>query len=135
MKKLLNKLLITIMIVILIFNFVLITPSKAVILDGGILMKPFSTFALLILDNIAFAITMAVGVMSNGGIDWLQDWGQDALNALQDSWATDESLINNADSTLETALEITGMGFLTMEDFFRGELEISNINIFNSMPS
>ena len=98
-------------------------------------MKPFSTFALLILDNIAFAITMAVGVMSNGGIDWLQDWGQDALNALQDSWATDESLINNADSTLETALEITGMGFLTMEDFFRGELEISNINIFNSMPS
>lgn len=135
MKKLLNKLLITIMIVILIFNFVLITPSKAVILDGGILMKPFSTFALLILDNIAFAITMAVGVMSNGAIDWLQDWGQDALNALQDSWATDESLINNAESTLETALEITGMGFLTMEDFFRGELEISNINIFNSMPS
>ena len=135
MKKLLNKLLITIMIVILIFNFVLITPSKAVILDGGILMKPFSTFALLILDNIAFAITMAVGVMSNGAIDWLQDWGQDALNALQDSWATDESLINNAESTIETALEITGMGFLTMEDFFRGELEISNINIFNSMPS
>ena len=135
MKKLLNKLLITIMVIILLFNFVFIPQSKAIILDGGILMKPFTSFALVILDNIAFAITMAVGVMSNGMIDWLQDWGQDAISALQDSWATDQSLIENAVSTLETAVEITGMGFLTIEDFFRGELEISKINIFKSMPS
>lgn len=135
MKKLLNKLLITIMIVVLLFNFVFIPQSKALILDGGILMKPFTSFALVILDNIAFAITMAVGVMSNGMIDWVQDWGQDAISALQDSWSTDQSLINNAISTLETATEITGMGFLTIEDFFRNELEISNINIFKHMPS
>ena len=135
MKKLLNKLLIIIILVMVLFNFVFMPQSKALILDGGILMKPFSSFGLVILDNIAFAITMSVGVLSNGAIDWLKDWGKDAIKALQDSWATDQGLIDSVKSTIETAIDISGMGFLSMEDFFRGELEISNINIFNSMPS
>ena len=57
MKKLLNKLLITIMIVVLLFNFVLITPSKALSV-GGILVKPFTSIALLVLDTVAFFITI-----------------------------------------------------------------------------
>lgn len=133
MKKLLNKLLITIMIVVLLFNFVLITPSKALDVDlGGILIKPLSLLAVAIEDVIAFLITVGVGIISNGLIDWFRDWDSDVSDFIKNNWATEETIL---ESPLETATEIGAMGFLCMEDFFAGNLEISNINIFDSMPS
>lgn len=134
MKKLLNKLLISILIIILLFNFIIIPSSQALSL-GGILLKPFTSLLMVPLDTIAFMITMLIGVTSNGAIDWLSDWGGDAFSVIEDSWASDQSLIDNVSSTIESAATISGMGFLTMEDFFRGELEISNINIFENMPT
>ena len=134
MKKLLNKLLISILIIILLFNFIIIPSSQALSL-GGILLKPFTSLLMVPLDKIAFMITMLIGVTSNGAIDWLSDWGGDAFSVIEDSWASDQSLIDNVSSTIESAATISGMGFLTMEDFFRGELEISNINIFENMPT
>ena len=134
MKKLLNKLLITIMIVVLLFNFVFIPQSKAID-PGGILIKPVSVFIVAILDATAFLVTMSVAVVSNGAIDWLQDWGGDAIDVIQNSWASDENLVNNIGNALETAREIPFLGFLCMEDFFSGDLEISQINIFKTMPS
>ena len=134
MKKLLNKLLISILIIILLFNFIIIPSSQALYL-GGILLKPFTSLLMVPLDKIAFMITMLIGVTSNGAIDWLSDWGGDAFSVIEDSWASDQSLIDNVSSTIESAATISGMGFLTMEDFFRGELEISNINIFENMPT
>lgn len=134
MKKLLNKLLISIIIIVLLFNFIIIPSSQAISL-GGILLKPFTSLLMVPLDVCAFMITMLIGVTSNGAINWLSERGDNALSVIKDSWANDENLIDNAGSAIETATTISGMGFLSMEDFFRGDLEISNINIFENMPT
>lgn len=134
MKKLLNKLLISIIIIVLLFNFIIIPSSQAISL-GGILLKPFTSLLMVPLDVCAFMITMLIGVTSNGAINWLSERGDNALSVIEDSWANDENLIDNAGSAIETATTISGMGFLSMEDFFRGDLEISNINIFENMPT
>lgn len=132
MKKLLNKLLITIMIVILIFNFVLITPSKALSV-GGILVKPFTSIGLLVLDTVAFFITIFVAVVSNGLIDWAQETYEEysASEYIEDGWVNVDPGLN----ALETTSDIMGVGFLCIEDFFTNKLEISKINIFTDMPS
>lgn len=134
MKKLLNKLLISIIIIVLLFNFIIIPSSQAISL-GGILLKPFTSLLMVPLDVCAFMITMLIGVTSNGAINWLSERGDNALSVIEDSWANDENLIDNVGSAIETATTISGMGFLSMEDFFRGDLEISNINIFENMPT
>ena len=53
MKKLLNKLLISIIIIILLFNFVIVPQAQAISL-GGILLKPISSLLMVPLDMIAF---------------------------------------------------------------------------------
>lgn len=134
MKKLLNKLLISIIIIILLFNFVIVPQAQAISL-GGILLKPISSLLMVPLDMIAFIITCAVGVFSNGFIDWTADWVNDAVNVIENSWANDRSLIENIGSTISSAGTIQGLGFLTIEDFFTGEIELSNINIFTSQSN
>ncbi len=134
MKKLLNKLLISIIIIILLFNFVIVPQAQAISL-GGILLKPISSLLMVPLDMIAFIITCAVGVFSNGVIDWVADWGADSIDVIENSWASDQSLIDNIGNTIESATTISGLGFLTIEDFFTGEIELSNINIFTSQSN
>lgn len=134
MKKLLNKLLISIIIIILLFNFVIVPQAQAISL-GGILLKPISSLLMVPLDIIAFIITCAVGVFSNGAIDWVADWGADSIDVIENSWASDQSLIDNIGNTIESATTISGLGFLTIEDFFTGEIELSNINIFTSQSN
>ena len=134
MKKLLNKLLISIIIIILLFNFVIVPQAQAISL-GGILLKPISSLLMVPLDMIAFIITCAVGVFSNGFIDWVADWGADSIDVIENSWASDQSLIDNIGNTIESATTISGLGFLTIEDFFTGEIELSNINIFTSQSN
>ena len=134
MKKLLNKLLISIIIIILLFNFVIVPQAQAISL-GGILLKPISSLLMVPLDMIAFIITCAVGVFSNGAIDWVADWGADSIDVIENSWASDQSLIDNIGNTIESATTISGLGFLTIEDFFTGEIELSNINIFTSQSN
>ena len=131
MKKLLNKLLISIIIIILVFNFIIVPQAQAISL-GGILIKPITAVLMVPLDIAAFIITCVVGVFSNGAIDWARDWVADGLSVVENSWATDQSLIDGIGNTLETAVTVNGLGFLTMEDFFRGEIDLSNINIFTS---
>lgn len=134
MKKLLNKLLISIIIIILLFNFVIVPQAQAISL-GGILLKPITSLLMVPLDMIAFIITCAVGVFSNGFIDWTADWVNDAVDVIENSWANDRSLIDNIGSTISSAGTIQGLGFLTIEDFFSGEIELSNINIFTSQSN
>lgn len=134
MKKLLNKLLISIIIIILLFNFVIVPQAQAISL-GGILLKPITSLLMVPLDMIAFIITCAVGVFSNGFIDWTADWVNDAVDVIENSWANDRSLSDNIGSTISSAGTIQGLGFLTIEDFFSGEIELSNINIFTSQSN
>lgn len=131
MKKLLNKLLISILIIIVIFNFIIIPQTQAISV-GGILLKPITSVLMVPLDNIAFLLTCTIGIFSNGLIDWASDWVTDAVDVIENSWASDQNLIDNIGNTLESAGQITGLGFLTIEDFFSGEIELSNINIFTS---
>ena len=131
MKKLLNKLLIAIMLIILLFNFIFVPQTQAISV-GGILLKPITSLLMVPLDTIIFWTTCIVGVFSNGPIDWVSDWGADAIEVIENSWAKDENLIDGVGQTIETATEISGLGFLTIEDFFRGEIELANINIFSS---
>ena len=131
MKKLLNKLLISILIIIVIFNFIIIPQTQAISV-GGILLKPITSILMVPLDNIAFLLTCTIGIFSNGLIDWASDWVTDAVDVIENSWASDQNLIDNIGNTLESAGQITGLGFLTIEDFFSGEIELSNINIFTS---
>ena len=134
MKKLLNKLLISIIIIILLFNLVIVPQAQAISV-GGILLKPISSLLMVPLDRIAFMITCIVGVFSNGVIDWVADWGADSIDVIENSWASDQSLIDNIGNTIEAATTISGLGFLTIEDFFTGEIELSNINIFTSQSN
>lgn len=131
MKKLLNKLLISILMIIVIFNFIIIPQTQAISV-GGILLKPVTSILMVPLDNIAFLLTCTIGIFSNGLIDWASDWVTDAVDVIENSWASDQNLIDNIGNTLESAGQITGLGFLTIEDFFSGEIELSNINIFTS---
>ena len=131
MKKLLNKLLISILIIIVIFNFIIIPQTQAISV-GAILLKPITSVLMVPLDNIAFLLTCTIGIFSNGLIDWAADWVTDAVDVKVNSWASDQNLIDNIGNTLESVGQITGLGFLTIEDFFSGEIELSNINIFTS---
>lgn len=134
MKKLLNKLLISIIIIILLFNLVIVPQAQAISV-GGILLKPISSLLMVPLDRIAFMITCIVGVFSNGIIDWVADWRADSIDVIENSWASDQSLIDNIGNRIESATTISGLGFLTIEDFFTGEIELSNINIFTSQSN
>lgn len=134
MKKLLNKLLISIIIIILLFNFVIVPQAQAISL-GGILLKPITSLLMVPVDLLAYIVTCVVGIFSNGIINWAEDWISDAIDIIENSWASDRSLGENIESTIQAAGTIQGLGFLTIEDFFSGELELSNINIFTSQSN
>ena len=136
MKKLLNKLLITIMVVILLFNFIMIPQSQAISI-GGILLKPVTSLLMVPLDITAFMLTCFIGIFSNGVIDWVSDWATDASEVVE-QWATQGTQSDNQgnfQNPLATANEIAGLGFISMEDFFCGNIEMTNINIFSSQSN
>lgn len=131
MKKLLNKLLISILMIIVIFNFIIIPQTQAISV-GGILLKPVTSVLMVPLDNFAFLLTCTIGIFSNGFIDWFSDWTVDATDVIENSWATDQGLAQNVIGAIDSATTIAGLGFISIEDFFSGEIELSNINIFTS---
>lgn len=128
MRKHFKKIVISIMLV-LTFNF--ITPPASHAWDfGGILIKPISSVIGAVFDVANGFITYFIVGISNGLASWTKTTVEEVTDAI-----SDESNYSNFTDLVSTANAAGGSIFVSMEDFFLGNIDLANINIFKDISS
>lgn len=143
MKKHLKKIVISIMLVVII-TFAVMPPSAHAIDPGGILIKPFTSIAVSVLDTINGWMTYFIVGVSNGFASWGSDTVDEILDALADQSTyaslqdsngniTVWSVVTNLNDVISIGASKIYSCWVCMDDFFTGKINLANINIFKDI--
>ena len=146
MKKHLQKIIASIMLVLCV-NF--ITPTYSHAIDvGGILVKPISALTLLALDGVMAVMDLFIGWSNTEETEINNDAISDKIDSMSDPNTYNDIRTDPEDSSTELTLQGLPTGetideeegnvannWVSMEDFFLGNIQLTDINIFQSNSS
>lgn len=138
MRKHLKKFMISIMLVVII-TFAVVPPSAHAIDVGGILLKPFTALLAGVLDSANGWMTYFIVGVSNGFVSWAQMTLDDVVNALSDenTYGNYKQMtpVDKIGQGVQIGISNLASALVSMEDFFKGTINLANINIFKDMPN